>query len=82
MGWKLKAPSGGTVELTPVDTASDVTLNMPAMNGVLVTADASTGAALFSVGYTFQRPSAPAIGMCRVNKDTGAFECYNGSAWR
>ena len=33
------------------------------------------------VGTTAQRPTAPAIGMMRVNSTTNALEMYTGTAW-
>jgi hypothetical protein len=80
MGWKLNAPSGGSVELYPADTASNVTFSIPG-DGQMIIADADTGAALIPSGYTFQRPPSPSVGMARVNKDSGAVEIYNGAAW-
>lgn len=49
---KLKTPAGGSISLTPTDTASDVTLTLPASTTSLVdsaTLAASGGSAL--VGY-------------------------------
>jgi hypothetical protein len=43
MGLRLKAFALGTVEVNPVDTASNVSVNVQAANGVLSYADSTTG---------------------------------------
>ncbi|CAB4122075.1 hypothetical protein UFOVP20_52 [uncultured Caudovirales phage] len=80
MGLRFKAPSLGTVEMQPVDTASNVTLTVSAKSGVLSYADSSTGGFYLPVGTTAQRPTA-ATGMIRYNSTTGAVEVYNGTSW-
>lgn len=81
MGWRLKAPSLGTVEISPADTASNVTLNVQAANGTLTYADATTGGMFLPKGTTAQRPASATTGMMRFNTTTNAVEVYNGSSW-
>jgi hypothetical protein len=80
MGLKLKAPSLGTVDINPVNTASNVNVDVQAANGVLSYADSSTGGLFLPVGTTAQRPT-PATGQIRFNSTTNAVEVYNGTAW-
>lgn len=77
----LRTLSAGTVTLNVADTASDLTINAQASNGVLSYADSSTGGMYLPVGTTAQRPSAPATGMMRFNATTNSVEVYNGSSW-
>lgn len=79
---KLLAPSGGSVTISAVDTASNFAMRVPAAAGVLINADATTGAAQLPVGTTAQRPATPVTGMMRVNTTTVKLEYYNGSAWK
>ena len=81
MGLRLKAFSLGTVEVNPVDTASNVSVNVQAANGVLSYADSSTGGLFLPVGTTAQRPASPATGQMRFNTTTGSVETYNGTSW-
>ena len=81
MGLRLKAPSLGTVEINPVDTASNVSVNVQASSGVLSYADSSTGGLFLPVGTTAQRPASPATGQIRFNTTTGSVETYNGTSW-
>ena len=81
MGLRLKAFSLGTVEVNPVDTASNVSVNVLAANGVLSYADSSTGGLYLPVGTTAQRPASPATGQMRFNTTTGSVETYNGTSW-
>jgi hypothetical protein len=81
MGLRLKAFSLGTVEVNPVDTASNFTLVVPAVTGRLTYADASTGGMFLPVGTTAQRPASPATGMMRFNTTTNLVETYNGTSW-
>ena len=78
---KLAAPSGGSVTLNAVDTASNFIMNVPASGGVLINADSATGAAQLPVGTTAQRPASPVTGQLRWNSTLAATEVYNGSAW-
>jgi hypothetical protein len=80
MGLRLKAPSLGTVEINPVDTASNVSVNVQAANGRLSYADSATGGLFLPVGTTAQRPAA-VTGMIRYNSTTGSVEVYNGTSW-
>lgn len=80
MGLRLKAPALGTVEINPVDTASNVSVDVAAANGVLTYADSSTGAMFLPAGTTAQRPT-PATGQIRFNTTTNAVEVYNGTGW-
>lgn len=81
MGLRLKTPSLGTVEINPVDTASNVSVDVAAANGVLSYADSATGAMYLPAGTTAQRPASPAAGMMRFNTTTGLVEAYNGTSW-
>ena len=81
MGLRLKAFALGTVEVNPVDTASNVSVDVQAANGVLSYADSSTGGLYLPVGTTAQRPAAPATGQMRFNTTTGSVETYNGTSW-
>ena len=81
MGLRLKAFALGTVEVNPVDTASNVSVNVQAANGVLSYADSSTGGLYLPVGTTAQRPASPATGQIRFNTTTGSVETYNGTSW-
>jgi len=81
MGLRLKAFSLGTVEVNPVDTASNVSVNVQAANGVLSYADSATGGLYLPSGTTAQRPASPATGQMRFNTTTGLFEVYNGTSW-
>ena len=80
MGWRLKAPSLGTVEVSPSDTASNVSVNVQATNGVLSYAYSSTGGLFLPKGTTAQRPTG-VTGMMRFNTTTSAVEVYNGTGW-
>lgn len=81
MGWRLKAPSLGTVEISPVDTAANVTVSVQAANGVLSYADSGTGGMYLPSGTTAQRPVSPVTGQMRFNTTTNAVEVYNGTSW-
>jgi len=81
MGLRLKAFSLGTVEVNPVDTASNLSVNVQAANGVLSYADSATGGLYLPVGTTAQRPASPTAGMMRFNTTTGSVETYNGVSW-
>ena len=81
MGLRLKAPALGTIEVNPVDTASNVSVNIQAASGVLSYADSSTGGMFLPVGTTAQRPAVPSAGMIRYNSTRGLVEIYNGSSW-
>jgi hypothetical protein len=81
MGLRLKAPSLGTVELNPVDTASNVSVNVQAANGQLSYADSATGGLFLPVGTTAQRSASPVTGQMRFNTTTGSVETYNGTSW-
>jgi hypothetical protein len=78
---KLAAPSGGSVTLNAVDTASNFIMSVPAAAGVLINADSATGAAQLPVGTTAQRPASPVTGQMRFNSTTNLTEVYNGTAW-
>ena len=77
----LKAPSGGSVTLNAVDTASNFVMSVPAAAGVLINADSATGAAQLPVGTTAQRPASPVTGQTRFNTTLGIAESYNGAVW-
>jgi hypothetical protein len=81
MGLRLKAFALGTIEVNPVDTASNVSVDVQAANGVLSYADSTTGGLFLPVGTTAQRPASPAIGQMRFNTTTGSVETYNGTSW-
>lgn len=80
MGLKLKAFALGTVEVNPADTASNVSVDVQAANGVLSYADSSTGGLYLPLGTTAQRP-AGVTGQIRFNTTTNAVEVFNGTAW-
>ena len=80
MGLRLKAFALGTVEVNPVDTASNLNVDVRAANGVLSYADSATGGLYLPVGTTAQRPT-PATGQIRFNTTTGSVEVYNGTSW-
>lgn len=81
MGLRLKAFALGTVEVNPVDTASNVSVNVQPANGVLSYADSTTGGLFLPKGTIAQRPASPATGQMRFNTTTGSVEVYNGSSW-
>jgi hypothetical protein len=81
MGLRLKAFALGTIEINPVDTASNVTVVIPATTGRLTYTDSTTGGMYLPVGTTAQRPAAPATGMMRFNTTTTTVEYYNGTQW-
>lgn len=81
MGLRLKPFLGGTVEINPVDTASNLIVNVQAANGRLSHTDTATGGMFLPVGTTAQRPASPVAGQIRFNTTTGAVEVYSGSAW-
>lgn len=81
MGLRLKAFALGTVEVNPVDTASNVSVDVQAENGVLSYADSSTGGLFLPSGTTAQRPASPVTGQMRFNTTTGLVETYNGTSW-
>jgi len=80
MGLRLKAFALGTVEVNPVDTASNLSVDVRAANGVLSYADSATGGLYLPAGTTAQRPT-PATGQMRFNTTTGSVEVYNGTSW-
>jgi hypothetical protein len=81
MSLRLKAPLLGTVEINPVNTASNVSVDVRAANGVLSCADSTTGGLFLPVGTTAQRPASPATGQMRFNTTTNLVETYNGTSW-
>jgi hypothetical protein len=81
MGLRLKPFKGGTVEVNPVDTASNMSVDVQAANGVLSYADSATGGLFLPSGTTAQRPASPATGQMRFNTTTGSVEVYNGTSW-
>lgn len=81
MGLRLKTFFGGTIEIVPTDTSSNVTISVQASNGVLSTADSANGGMYLPVGTTEQRPSPSTIGQMRFNTTTGSVETYNGTSW-
>jgi hypothetical protein len=81
MGLRLKTFSGGTIEIVPTDTSSNVTVNIQAANGRLSYADSATGGMYLPAGTTAQRPSTSTIGQMRFNITTGSVETYNGTSW-
>jgi len=81
MGLRIKALALGTVEINPIDTASNVSVDVQAANGVLSYADSATGGLYLPAGTTAQRPASPATGQIRFNTTTGLIETYNGTSW-
>ena len=80
MGIRLKAFSLGTVEVDPVDTASNLSVDVQAANGVLSYADSATGGMYLPSGTTAQRPTG-VTGQMRFNTTTGSVETFNGTSW-
>jgi anaerobic selenocysteine-containing dehydrogenase len=78
----LVSTGGGTITVTAASTASNFTLTVPAVTGVLVAEDSTTGGAYMPVGTTAQQPSTPTTGQLRFNTTTVKLEYYNGSAWK
>jgi hypothetical protein len=81
MGLRIKSVGLGTIEINPTDTASNVTVVIPATTGRLTYTDSTTGGMYLPVGTTAQRPASPATGMMRYNTTTGLVETYNGTSW-
>jgi hypothetical protein len=81
MGLRIKALALGTVEINPIDTASNVSVDVQAANGVLSYADSATGGLYLPAGTTAQRPASPATGQMRFNTTTSRVEVYNGTSW-
>lgn len=81
MGLRIKSVGLGTIEINPTDTASNVTVVIPATTGRLTYADSTTGGMYLPVGTTAQQPASPATGMIRFNTTTTAVEYYNGTQW-
>ena len=81
MGLRIKSVGLGTIEINPTDTASNVTVVIPATTGRLTYADSTTGAMYTPTGTTAQRPASPVTGMMRFNTTTGLLETYNGTSW-
>lgn len=81
MGLRLKSVGLGTIEINPTNTASNVTVVIPATTGRLTYTDSTTGGMYLPTGTTAQRPAAPATGMMRFNTTRGLVETYNGSSW-
>jgi len=80
MGLKLKTLAFGTIDINPLDTASNVNVNVQAANGVLSYANSATGGLFLPSGTTAQRP-AGVTGQMRFNTTTNAVEVYNGTGW-
>jgi hypothetical protein len=80
MGLILRTFAGGTVDLAPADTASNLTINVQAANGVLTHADSMTGGMCLPAGTTAQRPTGVA-GQMRFNTTTSSVEVFNGTSW-
>lgn len=81
MGLRIKALALGTVEINPIDTASNVSVDVQAANGVLSYADSATGGLFLPAGTTAQRPASPVTGQMRFNTTTSRVEVYNGTSW-
>jgi hypothetical protein len=81
MGLSLKSFGGGTIELVPANTASNVTVNVQAASGVLSYANSATGGLFLPSGTTAQRPASPVTGQIRFNTTTSSVEVYNGTSW-
>lgn len=81
MGLSLRAFASGTVEINPVDTASNLIVNVQAANGRLSHTDTATGGMFLPVGTTAQRPASPVAGQIRFNTTTSRVEVYNGTSW-
>lgn len=81
MSLSIKPFLGGTVVINPVDTASNMSVNLQAANGVLSYADSATGGMYLPSGTTAQRPASSAAGQMRFNTTTGSIETFNGTTW-
>jgi len=77
----FQAPSGGSTSLIGEDTASTISITVPAKNGLLVLSDKATGATTIPSGTSAQRPGTPVVGMMRANTTTNVVEFYNGTGW-
>ena len=77
----FQAPSGGSTSLVGTDTASPLSITVPAVNGILLVASSTTSALPMPAGTTAERPGTPATGETRFNTTTGYLETYNGSIW-
>jgi hypothetical protein len=75
------AASGGSIGLVGSDTASDITITVPAVNGILPTSTSTFGALNLMAGTTAQRPAAPLAGYLRFNTTLSVVEFYNGTIW-
>lgn len=81
MGVRIRSAGSGTIEINPTNTASNVTVVIPATTGRLTYADSTTGGMYLPVGTTAQRPASPVTGMMRYNTTTSLVEIYNGTSW-
>lgn len=81
MGVRIKSEGLGTIEINPTNTASNVTVVIPAATGRLTYTDSTTGGMYLPAGTTAQRPASPATGMMRFNTTTNSVEVYNGTSW-
>lgn len=77
----LTGQTSGSIVIDAPAVSGSNTLIIPAKTGQVVLCDSTTGAMPLPIGTTAQRPSSPAIGMIRMNTDTGSTEYYNGSSW-
>ena len=80
MGVSIKSFGLGTIEINPVNTASNVNVDVRAASGVLSYADSSTGGLFLPTGTTAQRPTG-VTGQIRFNTTTGNVEVFNGTSW-
>lgn len=91
--WDLMFFDGDTdFVLRSVNPTTNALIGMPtsqiqgldAALALSITKDSAltTGAAVLPAGTAAQRPGAPSNGMLRYNTTTGAFEGYQGGAWK
>lgn len=75
------AALGGSISLVGSDTASNYSITVPAVNGILPTNTSATGSLRLMAGTTAQRPTSPVIGDLRFNTTLSVLEFYNGAIW-
>jgi hypothetical protein len=81
---KLSTPSSGSISLSPADTASNLTITVPAVSGTMITttggvAPSTAGNVLTSNGTTWTSASAPSP--AALSTATGSAPSYSARAW-
>ena len=85
MGIKLKATSGGTLNVNPADTASEYTLTLPAQTGTVLTT-ASTPSFATTIGVGNATPSGSGAGISfpatqSASSDANTLDDYEEGTW-